>query len=79
MQGGRSFTTKIATLFDSGRTCKTYLQPILECYSKKPNMLSIKWPKLPSEKEHWEGSPLSYIGHLIGYEGEGSLYGELVR
>ena len=29
VQGGRSFTTKIATLFDSGRTCETYLQPIL--------------------------------------------------
>ena len=29
VQGGRSFTTKIATLFNSGRTCETYLQPIL--------------------------------------------------
>ena len=29
VQGGRSSTTKIATLFDSDRTCETYLQPIL--------------------------------------------------
>ena len=30
MEGGRSSTTKIATLFDSDRTCETYLQPNLE-------------------------------------------------
>ena len=46
---------------------------------KKSTMLSIKWPNLPSVKDYWEGSPLIYLGHLIGDEGKGSLLSELVR
>ena len=52
---------------------------------KASTMLSIKWPRLLhqgrplSVKEHWEGSPLSYLGHLIGDEGEGSLLSELIK
>ena len=46
---------------------------------KKSNVLSIKWPKLPSVKEYWEGSPLVYLGHLIGDEGKGSLLSELIK
>lgn len=46
---------------------------------KKSTMLSIKWPKLPSVKEFWEGSPLVYLGHLIGDEGKGSLLSYLIK
>jgi insulysin len=46
---------------------------------KKSTMLSIKWPKLPSVKEFWEGSPLTYLGHLIGDEGKGSLLSYLIK
>ena len=46
---------------------------------KKSTMLSIKWPLLSSTKDHWEGSPLIYLGHLIGDEGKGSLLSELIR
>ena len=46
---------------------------------KKSAMLSLKWPLLKSVKEHWQGSPLVYLGHLIGDEGEGSLLSELVK
>ena len=46
---------------------------------KKSTLLSIKWPKLKSTKEYWDGNPLAYISHLIGDEGKGSLMSELVR
>ena len=46
---------------------------------KKSSMLSLKWPLLPSAKQYWEGSPLVYLGHLIGYEGHGSLLSELIK
>ena len=46
---------------------------------KKSSMLSLKWPLLPSAKQYWEGSPLVYLGHLIGDEGHGSLLSELIK
>ena len=42
-------------------------------------MLSIKWPKLPSVKQYWEGSPLYYLANLVGHEGKNSLLSELIR
>ena len=46
---------------------------------KKSTMLSINWPHLSSTKGYWDGSPLIYLGHLIGDEGKGSLLSELIK
>lgn len=38
--------------------------------------LIVKWP-LPSLLPHWRESPEGFLGHLIGHEGEGSLFASL--
>ena len=46
---------------------------------KELRLLSIKWPKLPSTKEKWDGNPLKYLSHVLGHEGENSLLSELIK
>ena len=46
---------------------------------KELRMMSIKWPKLPSMKERWDGKPLNYISHVLGHEGKNSLLSELIK
>ncbi len=38
--------------------------------------LSLQFP-VPDAQPHWRGKPLSYIGNLLGHEGEGSLLSAL--
>lgn len=38
--------------------------------------LRVQWP-LPSLLPHWRESPEGFLGHLIGHEGEGSLFASL--
>lgn len=46
---------------------------------KESRELSVVWPRLPSIKNFWDGSPLDYISHVIGHEGKNSLLSELVK
>ena len=46
---------------------------------KESKLLTIKWPKLPSVKNYWNGNPLLYLSNAIGHEGENSLLSELIR
>jgi len=49
----------------------TYVVPIKDIRS-----LNITW-SIPDLQEHYKSSPGSYLGHLIGHEGPGSLLSEL--
>ncbi|KAL0714663.1 hypothetical protein Bca4012_021642 [Brassica carinata] len=40
---------------------------------KKGHKLTVSWPITPSI-HHYEEAPCMYLGHLIGHEGEGSLF-----
>lgn len=40
---------------------------------KQGHKLRIVWPITP-EIHHYKEGPCRYLGHLIGHEGEGSLY-----
>lgn len=40
---------------------------------KQGHKLSVSWPVTPSI-HHYEEAPSQYLGHLIGHEGEGSLF-----
>ena len=46
---------------------------------KESRLMTIKWPKLPSVRDLWNGNPLHYLSHSIGHEGENSLLSELIR
>ena len=46
---------------------------------KESWLLSIKWPKLPSTAQLWDGNPLAYLSHVFGHEGVNSLLSELVN
>ena len=46
---------------------------------KESRELSVVWPRLPSIKNFWDGSPLDYISHVVGHEGKNSLLSELVK
>lgn len=40
---------------------------------KQGHKLGVAWPVTPSI-HHYEEAPSQYLGHLIGHEGEGSLF-----
>ncbi|KAL5708137.1 insulysin [Ranunculus cassubicifolius] len=40
---------------------------------KQGHRLTVVWPITPSIR-HYKGAPCRYLGHLIGHEGEGSLF-----
>lgn len=46
---------------------------------KELRLLTIKWPKLPSTKDMWDGNPLNYISNVLGHEGKNSLLSELIK
>ena len=46
---------------------------------KELKSLTIKWPKLPTTKDLWNGNPLNYLSHILGHEGENSLLSELIK
>ncbi|GAU30048.1 hypothetical protein TSUD_332170 [Trifolium subterraneum] len=59
----------------SGQPCKSeHLQIIVRTVPiKQGHKLRIVWPVTPEIRHYMEG-PCRYLGHLIGHEGEGSLY-----
>ncbi|CAJ2671458.1 unnamed protein product [Trifolium pratense] len=59
----------------SGQPCKAeHLQIIVRTVPiKQGHKLRIVWPVTPEIRHYMEG-PCRYLGHLIGHEGEGSLY-----
>lgn len=40
---------------------------------KQGHKLGVSWPVTPSI-HHYDEAPSQYLGHLIGHEGEGSLF-----
>jgi insulysin len=46
---------------------------------KDLKMLKLLWPNLPRDTEFYKTSPLGYISHVLGHEGENSLLSELIR
>lgn len=59
----------------SGQPCKSeHLQILVRTVPiKQGHKLRIVWPVTPELRHYTEG-PCRYLGHLIGHEGEGSLY-----
>ncbi|XP_014495754.1 insulin-degrading enzyme-like 1, peroxisomal [Vigna radiata var. radiata] len=58
-----------------GQPCKSeHLQIVVRTVPiKQGHKLRITWPVTP-EIHHYTEGPSRYLGHLIGHEGEGSLY-----
>ncbi|KAK7336558.1 hypothetical protein VNO77_17103 [Canavalia gladiata] len=58
-----------------GQPCKSeHLQILVKTVPiKQGHKLRIVWPVTP-EIHHYTEGPCRYLGHLIGHEGEGSLY-----
>ncbi|KAG2405641.1 hypothetical protein HKW66_Vig0048960 [Vigna angularis] len=58
-----------------GQPCKSeHLQIVVRAVPiKQGHKLRIAWPVTP-EIHHYTEGPSRYLGHLIGHEGEGSLY-----
>ncbi|KAK7244519.1 hypothetical protein RIF29_39342 [Crotalaria pallida] len=58
-----------------GKPCKSeHLQILVRTVPiKQGHKLRIVWPVTP-EIHHYKEGPCRYLGHLIGHEGEGSLY-----
>ncbi|KAI3984394.1 hypothetical protein MKX01_011348 [Papaver californicum] len=59
----------------SGQPCKAeHLQILVKAIPiKQGHKLKIVWPITPSIL-HYKEAPCRYLGHLIGHEGEGSLF-----
>ncbi|KAJ7976778.1 insulin-degrading enzyme-like 1, peroxisomal [Quillaja saponaria] len=59
----------------SGKPCKSeHLQILVRTVPiKQGHKVRIVWPVTP-EIRHYKEGPCRYLGHLIGHEGEGSLY-----
>ncbi|CAH9102787.1 unnamed protein product, partial [Cuscuta europaea] len=72
-------TTRSCAL-DCGQPCTSeHLQILVKAVPiKQGHKLSIKWPVTP-ELFHYKEGPISYISHLIGHEGEGSLFYSLKK
>ena len=47
--------------------------------NKDSKLMTIKWPNMPPIRDMWNGSPLQYLSHSLGDEGENSLLSELIR
>jgi len=56
------------------------LEHIYKIVPKKDiRTLTIKWPNLPCEGEHWRCKPGHYISHCLGHEGPNSVILELIK
>lgn len=58
-------------LFDRELPFRVHIQP-----EKEVRKLAFSFP-VPSVKHEWRVKPLTFLGHLIGHEGEGSLLAKL--
>ncbi|XP_010057119.2 insulin-degrading enzyme-like 1, peroxisomal [Eucalyptus grandis] len=58
-----------------GQPCSTeHLQILVKAVPiKQGHKLSVIWPVTP-EIQHYKEGPCRYLGHLIGHQGEGSLF-----
>ncbi|KAM0027550.1 putative insulysin [Helianthus debilis subsp. tardiflorus] len=57
-----------------GQPCSDHLQVIVKTVPiKRSHKLRVTWPITPGIHHYMEG-PSRYLGHLIGHEGEGSLF-----
>ncbi|KAG7561204.1 Metalloenzyme LuxS/M16 peptidase-like [Arabidopsis thaliana x Arabidopsis arenosa] len=58
-----------------GQPCtQEHLQVLVKAVPiKQGHNLTISWPVTPSI-HHYEEAPCTYVGHLIGHEGKGSLF-----
>ncbi|ESQ44327.1 hypothetical protein EUTSA_v10005770mg [Eutrema salsugineum] len=59
----------------SGQPCTLdHLQVLVKAVPiRQGHKLTVSWPVTPSI-HHYEEAPCRYLGHLIGHEGEGSLF-----
>ncbi|KAL1312426.1 hypothetical protein HN51_039044 [Arachis hypogaea] len=67
--------TNRSSFHPPGQPCKSeHLQILVKTVPiKQGHKLKILWPVTP-EIRHYNEGPCRYLGHLIGHEGEGSLY-----
>ncbi|KAG2325587.1 hypothetical protein Bca52824_008315 [Brassica carinata] len=67
-------TNKSIPTFPGQPCTPDHLQVLVKAVPiKQGHKLTVSWPVTPSI-HHYEEAPCSYLGHLIGHEGEGSLF-----
>ncbi|KAJ4904868.1 Insulinase (Peptidase family M16) family protein [Raphanus sativus] len=67
-------TNKSIPVFPGQPCTPDHLQVLVKAVPiKQGHKLTVSWPVTPSI-HHYEEAPCSYLGHLIGHKGEGSLF-----
>ncbi|KAJ0245875.1 Insulin-degrading enzyme-like 2 [Hirschfeldia incana] len=67
-------TNKMIPIFPGQPCIPDHLQVLVKAVPiKQGHKLTVSWPVTPSIR-HYEEAPGSYLGHLIGHQGEGSLF-----
>ncbi|CAN6804035.1 unnamed protein product [Brassica oleracea] len=67
-------TNKSIPIYPGQPCTPDHLQVLVKAVPiKQGHQLTVSWPVTPSI-HHYEEAPCSYLGHLIGHEGEGSLF-----
>ncbi|KAG5399741.1 hypothetical protein IGI04_014348 [Brassica rapa subsp. trilocularis] len=67
-------TNKSIPIYPGQPCTPDHLQVLVKAVPiKQGHKLTVSWPVTPSI-HHYEEAPCSYLGHLIGHEGEGSLF-----
>ncbi|KAL0772553.1 hypothetical protein Bca101_037704 [Brassica carinata] len=67
-------TNKSIPIYPGQPCTPDHLQVLVKAVPiKQGHKLTVSWPVTPSI-HHYEEAPCGYLGHLIGHEGEGSLF-----
>jgi insulysin len=67
-------TNKVVPRFPGQPCTADHLQILVKAIPiKQGHKLGVSWPVTPSI-HHYDEAPSQYLGHLIGHEGEGSLF-----
>ncbi|KAL3755300.1 hypothetical protein ACJRO7_002363 [Eucalyptus globulus] len=67
-------TDKSSSRFPGVPCSSKHLQILVKAVPiKQGHKLRVIWPVTP-EIQHYKGGPCGYLGHLIGHQGEGSLF-----